>query len=54
MTTKAQIIQDNIFYSMLKTNSTYLDENTEEFYTQISIVAILTATLILGLIAYSI
>ena len=54
MTNQTQIIQENIFYSMLKTNSTYLDENTEVFYTQVSVVAILTATLILGLIVYSI
>jgi len=51
---KATIIQENIFYSMLKTNETYLDEDTEAFYTQISVVALLTAGLMLGMILYSI
>jgi len=54
MTTKAQIIQDNIFYSMLKTNNTYLDEDTEAIYTQASVMAIITALFTLGLILYSI
>ena len=54
MTNKAQIIQENIFYSMLKTNTTYLDENTEAFYTQVSVVALITIATMLGLILYAI
>ena len=53
-TNKATRIQDNIFYSTLKRNDIYLDEDTEEFYTQVSVVAIITALFTLGLIAYSI
>ena len=52
--TKAQKIQDNIFYSILNKNEVFLDESTEEFYTQASVIALLTALVTLGMLLSSI
>ncbi len=53
-TTKAQRIQESLFFANIKNNNIYLGEKTEEFYTQVSIVALTTVVTTLGLIVYSI